>query len=46
MHICKQLQERVKECNQMTQEFKRMEHEIQQLNMDKGALIQANPQMA
>ena len=46
VHICKQLQARVQECNQMTQEFKRMEQEIQQLNIDKNMLLQANPQLA
>ena len=46
MHICKQLQSRVQECNQMTQEFKRMEHEIHSLQLEKSLLLQANPQMA
>ena len=30
----------------MTQEFKRMEHEIHALQLEKSLLLQANPQMA
>ena len=43
VHICKQLQARVQECNQMTQEFKRMEKEIQQLQIERSNILQSNP---
>lgn len=46
VHICKQLQARVQECNQMTQEFKRMEQEIHQLQLEKSMMLQSNPQLA
>ena len=42
-HISRQLQNRIQECNQMTQEYKKMEHAIHQLQMDKSVLLQGQP---
>lgn len=39
MHICKQLAARNQECNQMSNEFKRMEQEIQKLQLEKNHLL-------